>query len=70
MLTLPNGMIGRSSEITRRDIKELLRVKARTAPISANRLLSLISKIFKWAVKEELIEASPAIQLDRPGVGD
>ena len=36
--------------------------------MSANRLLSLISKIFNWAVKEELIEASPALQLDRPGV--
>jgi integrase len=37
------------------------------APISANRLLSLITKIFNWALKEELIEASPAMQIDRPG---
>ena len=55
------------TEITRADIKELVRVKARTSPIAANRLLSLISKIFNWAVKEELIEASPAMQIDRPG---
>ena len=55
------------TEITRKDIKELIRVKARTSPIAANRLLSLIGKIFNWAVKEELIEASPAIQIDRPG---
>ena len=55
------------TEIARRDIKELIRVKARTSPIAANRLLSLIAKIFNWAVKEELIEASPAIQIDRPG---
>ena len=55
------------TEITRKDIKELIRVKARTSPIAANRLLSLIAKIFNWAVKEELIEASPAIQIDRPG---
>ena len=55
------------TEITRRDIKELVRVKARTSPIAANRLLSLIAKIFNWAVKEELIQASPAIQIDRPG---
>jgi integrase len=54
-------------EISRRDIKELVRVKARTSPIAANRLLSLIAKIFNWAVKEELIQASPAIQIDRPG---
>jgi integrase len=42
-------------------------VKARTAPIMANRLLSLITKIFNWALKEELIESSPAMQIDRPG---
>ena len=55
------------TEIARKDIKELIRVKARTSPIAANRLLSLIAKIFNWAVKEELIQASPAIQIDRPG---
>jgi integrase len=55
------------SEITRADIKELLRVKARTAPIMANRLLALISRIFSWALKEEIIEASPAMRIDRPG---
>src|SRR4029077_21170451 len=55
------------TEIARQDIKELVRVKARTSPIAANRLLSLVGKIFNWAVKEELIQASPAIQIDRPG---
>ena len=55
------------AEIRRADIKDLIRVKARTAPIAANRLLSLISKIFNWAVKEEIVESSPATQLDRPG---
>jgi integrase len=55
------------TEITRSEIKELLRVKARTAPIMANRIKSLISKIFSWAVKEEIIEASPAMLLDPPG---
>ena len=55
------------SEITRGDIKELLRRKARTAPIQANRLKALVSKIFTWALKEEIIEASPALSLDPPG---
>jgi integrase len=55
------------TDIKRGDIKELVRVKARTAPIMANRLLSLITKIFNWALKEELIESSPAMQIDRPG---
>ena len=55
------------AEITRTDIKELLRIKARSAPVSANRLKSLISKIFTWALKEEIIGASPALSLDPPG---
>jgi integrase len=55
------------TDIRRGDIKELLREKARGAPTSANRLKSLISKIFAWALKEEIIEASPAMKLDPPG---
>jgi integrase len=53
--------------ITRADAKALIREKARTAPIAANRLLSLISKIFAWALDEEIIQASPAVRLKRPG---
>jgi integrase len=33
----------------------------------ANRTKALISKIFSWALKEEIIEASPATLLDSPG---
>jgi integrase len=55
------------AEITRSEIKELLRVKARTAPIMANRVKALVSKIFTWALKEEIIESSPALSLDPPG---
>ena len=56
------------ANITRADAKALIREKARTAPIAANRLLSLISKIFAWALDEEIIQASPAVRLKRPGV--
>jgi len=54
------------SSITRADIKALLREKASRAPIAANRLLALISKIFTWALDEEIIGASPAVRLKRP----
>ena len=37
------------------------------APVMANRIKALISKIFTWAMKEELISASPALSLDPPG---
>jgi integrase len=55
------------ASITRADIKERLREKAREAPISANRLGALISKIFSWALREEIIQSSPAVQLPRYG---
>ena len=52
--------------ITRADVKALIREKARKAPIAANRLLSLVSKIFTWALDEEIVQASPAVRLKRP----
>jgi integrase len=55
------------ASITRADAKALIREKARKAPIAANRLLSLVSKIFTWALDEEIIQASPAVRLKRPG---
>ena len=54
------------ASITRADVKALIREKARSAPIAANRLLGLISKIFSWALDEEIIEASPAVRIKRP----
>ena len=53
--------------ITRADAKELLRAKARLAPVSANRLKALISKIGVWATKEEILDANPFANLDLPG---
>ena len=55
------------ADITRADAKELLREKARTAPISANRLHALISKIGVWCVKEDILDANPFANIDRPG---
>src|SRR6476646_8924745 len=53
--------------ITRADVKSIIREKARTAPIAANRLLALISSIFSWALDEEIVGASPAVRIKRPG---
>ena len=55
------------SSITRAEVKALLREKARQSPIAANRLLALISKIFAWALDEEIVAASPAVRLPRYG---
>ena len=34
--------------------------------IAANRLLALISKIFAWAVDEEIIDSIPALRFHAP----
>lgn len=54
-------------EITRSDVRELLRDKARTSPVSANRTLALVRRIFGWALGQELVDASPAFRIPRPG---
>ena len=48
--------------IKRADIRALLDgIVDRGAPIQANRVHAVISRLFKWCVEHELIEASPAI---------
>jgi len=53
-------------EVSRADVKELIRLKGRTAPVMANRLLQVLGMLFSWAAKEELVEASPVVGIDRP----
>lgn len=54
-------------DITRRDVRQLVdAIAERGAPIMANRVLSLVSKLFKWALDEDLIDASPAVRVPRP----
>jgi integrase len=53
--------------IRKRDVIELVeRVHAR-APVGANRLLSSLQRFFKWAAARDLIEASPAAAVEKPG---
>ncbi len=53
-------------DISRRDVKELIRVKALQAPVASNRLLAVLRKLFNWAVDEEIIDASPAARITPP----
>jgi integrase len=53
------------ASITRADVKALLREKARSSTSAADRLLPLISKIFAWALDEEIVSSSPAMRLPR-----
>ena len=55
-------------DITRRDVRELLAsIAARPAPISANRVRALLSKMFNVALRLDVVEANPVTATDRPG---
>jgi integrase len=63
---LPYWVDRQYAQITRADIVELIERVARKAPIMANRLSSLISKIFTFAIDVGLMSSSPAIRLKKP----
>ena len=59
----------RAREINRQDVNAILERKAATAPVQANRLRSLMNKIFRWAMlKGEFgIENNPVYLTEPPG---
>lgn len=65
---LPKWKHERAKAISRRDVRVLLYddVAAR-APIAANRLLSLIRKIFNFGIAVDLVDANPCALLPKPG---
>lgn len=57
------------SSLTRRDCRALVQAIAdRGAPIYANRMAALLSRLFRFAVDDELLESNIAAQLPKPGV--
>jgi hypothetical protein len=64
---LPKWRTLRASEIRRRDVRELVEAIAeRPAPIAANRIRALISKIFNFGISREMVEFNPCLQLEQP----
>jgi integrase len=55
------------SEIRRADVNELIRALRKDAPIGANRVLAYLKKFFGWCVDQDILEASPAASVKRPG---
>ena len=48
------------SSITRRDVVALLdAIVDRGVPVTANRTLTVVRKMFNWAIERSLIETSP-----------
>jgi integrase len=55
-------------DITRQDVRGLVRQVADAgAPIVANRVASLLSKMFAFALDCDLVSVSPAVRIQRPG---
>jgi len=55
------------SSVTRRDLIALLDDVAARAPVTANRLQQMVRKMFRWAVRQGIVEHSPANEIDPPG---
>jgi integrase len=55
-------------DIKRRDVRELVEhVADAGAPVVANRVAALLSKVFAFAVDRDLVVVSPAVRIPRPG---
>jgi integrase len=54
------------ADITRKDVRELIREIAQTRPIQANRAQTQLSRFFRWLVNEDYITGSPVVGLERP----
>jgi integrase len=56
------------ADITRQDVRQLVEQVAEAgAPIVANRVAALLSKVFAFALDRDLVPASPAVRIPRPG---
>ncbi len=56
-------------DVERADIRRLLQnITARGATIQANRTHALVSKIFNWAISEDLATVNPVRGIARPGI--
>jgi integrase len=54
-------------EITRRDVHDLLDgIVSRGAPVTANRVLAHMRKMFNWAASRDIIDVSPCIGVTPP----
>jgi integrase len=56
----------RVQDLTRRDIRDLVEHKAKTAPIMANRILARVSALLTFAVEHDWIESNPAFRIPKP----
>lgn len=57
----------KAKDITRRDVIQLLdKIKERGSPIIANRTLACVRRMFNFAIKRALLDASPCVMIEAP----
>jgi integrase len=52
-------------DVKRKQVMALLDEKAKTAPVQANRMQSVIRKLFNFCVEREIIDATPLVQMPK-----
>jgi integrase len=58
----------KAKDITRRDVVALLdSIVERGSPISANRTLAVLRKMYNWALSRDIVQASPCVAVNAPG---
>jgi integrase len=63
---LPSWGSRKASDISKRDVLELIEKKSKTAPAGANALLTLIKIVFNWAIRVDLLQINPAAAVRPP----
>lgn len=57
----------RAGGLRRRDVIAMLdEIVARKAPVTANRVLAVLRRVYNWAIGRELVASSPCLQVARP----
>ena len=56
-----------ANRLTRADAAGLLDTIAKTAPTSANRTQSILSRLFNWAIESGLLEVNPLARMPKRG---
>jgi integrase len=64
---LPSWGDRRIQDIGKRDVLELLHaIAARGGGLSTNRTLSIVKKLFAWAIDQDIVSSSPAASVKKP----
>src|ERR1700730_16866939 len=56
-----------AKNVTRAQIRQLLEEFAGRASVQANRVFSVVRKMYRWALQQDLVEMSPCFGLSAPG---